>query len=430
MAFFIRKSFSTGPIRFNLSKSGVGLSGGIKGARIGSGPRGSYVHGGRYGLYYRERLGSSSKSKRSNKQTSTELAPDSFSKQTIGSQEEFVDTGATYPAIIQKSESQYKLLPERPEKSSSDKIYFGLSILLLFLAGWTISKGQIPTFSGTLFLILLLIGMVVFLKNRKIQLVSDELKKDEEAIDLSQDEEKGLQPKSVQEELTKLSSKLFTYYSSRAGIYYTCAYCNNKLDSTNYKRTIRNLKISDKILQTINTYVFQLNFNHYTEDNILDSQEEDSLNDILNKLSIPEDDIRYELNTIKRMSDIRRLMENELSEITTDINLKKDEKCFYQSEAKLLKSKILKTQTIDGVKYKSRGFEVDREGTLYITNSRVLLVGSGEYSIKLDKVIEHTLNFDENLAELIIDGRQSSLFFTLPNTATFSTILENVIGIV
>ena len=56
MGFYIRKAVSVGPFRFNLSKSGVGLSVGVKGFRVGSGPRGNYVHMGRYGLYYRASL--------------------------------------------------------------------------------------------------------------------------------------------------------------------------------------------------------------------------------------------------------------------------------------------------------------------------------------------------------------------------------------
>lgn len=43
-------------LRFNLSKGGIGISGGVKGFRIGTGPRGTYVHAGRGGLYYREYL--------------------------------------------------------------------------------------------------------------------------------------------------------------------------------------------------------------------------------------------------------------------------------------------------------------------------------------------------------------------------------------
>src|SRR5436190_21348307 len=56
MGFYLRKSVRVGPFRFNLSKSGVGVSAGVKGLRLGSGPRGNYVHMGRGGLYYRASL--------------------------------------------------------------------------------------------------------------------------------------------------------------------------------------------------------------------------------------------------------------------------------------------------------------------------------------------------------------------------------------
>lgn len=56
MGFFLRKSIKFGPLRINLSKSGIGVSGGIKGARISAGPRGTQLNVGRKGLYYRKQL--------------------------------------------------------------------------------------------------------------------------------------------------------------------------------------------------------------------------------------------------------------------------------------------------------------------------------------------------------------------------------------
>ena len=56
MGFYLKKGFNIGPVRVNLSKSGVGVSIGGKGLRFGSGPKGNYVHAGRGGLYYRRRL--------------------------------------------------------------------------------------------------------------------------------------------------------------------------------------------------------------------------------------------------------------------------------------------------------------------------------------------------------------------------------------
>ena len=56
VGFYVRKSLKAGPFRFNLSKSGIGVSAGVPGFRVGTGPRGNYVHMGRGGLYYRATL--------------------------------------------------------------------------------------------------------------------------------------------------------------------------------------------------------------------------------------------------------------------------------------------------------------------------------------------------------------------------------------
>jgi hypothetical protein len=58
MGWYLRKSLRFGPLRFNLSKSGIGASVGVKGLRIGSGPKGEYLHAGREGLYFRKSLSS------------------------------------------------------------------------------------------------------------------------------------------------------------------------------------------------------------------------------------------------------------------------------------------------------------------------------------------------------------------------------------
>src|SRR6478609_5795466 len=55
---FRRSLRIAGPLRLNLSKSGLGLSLGVPGLHIGVGPRGKYVRGGvpGTGIYYRRSL--------------------------------------------------------------------------------------------------------------------------------------------------------------------------------------------------------------------------------------------------------------------------------------------------------------------------------------------------------------------------------------
>jgi hypothetical protein len=56
VGFYFRQSARFGPFRINFSKSGIGISAGIKGLRLGTGPRGAYIHAGVAGLYYRQSL--------------------------------------------------------------------------------------------------------------------------------------------------------------------------------------------------------------------------------------------------------------------------------------------------------------------------------------------------------------------------------------
>lgn len=58
MSFFFRHSINLGLFRINLSKSGIGISFGVRGARISLTPRGNYINLGAKGLYYRKKLNS------------------------------------------------------------------------------------------------------------------------------------------------------------------------------------------------------------------------------------------------------------------------------------------------------------------------------------------------------------------------------------
>lgn len=61
MGLNFRKSIKVGKnSRVNISKSGIGMSTGVKGARVGVNKRGTYVAGGKNGVYYRKNLGSNS----------------------------------------------------------------------------------------------------------------------------------------------------------------------------------------------------------------------------------------------------------------------------------------------------------------------------------------------------------------------------------
>lgn len=126
MGFYLRKPVKAGPFRFNISKSGIGVSGGVKGLRVGSGPRGNYVHMGRHGVYYRKTLGSGSG--RSSARTATPVPTPAPTE--VGLPMESL-TGATTEELAQSSSSE--LLRQIQEAEKRIRLWpIVLGVTLLF----------------------------------------------------------------------------------------------------------------------------------------------------------------------------------------------------------------------------------------------------------------------------------------------------------
>ena len=115
MGLYLRKSLSVGPFRFNLSKSGIGLSAGIKGLRVGTGPRGNYVHMGRGGIYFRQTLPSSKRPE--SRRTPLEVREEGsssieFHEIESGSVSQMVDSSSA--ELLEEINSKSKKLPIWP----------------------------------------------------------------------------------------------------------------------------------------------------------------------------------------------------------------------------------------------------------------------------------------------------------------------------
>jgi hypothetical protein len=104
MGFYFRRSISFGGLRFNFSKSGIGVSAGIKGFRIGTGPRGNYIHAGRNGFYYRQTIPTNnSKVKPQN----TSQAIEEYNFQEIESGNVSFMTDNSFESILDEINSKY-----------------------------------------------------------------------------------------------------------------------------------------------------------------------------------------------------------------------------------------------------------------------------------------------------------------------------------
>ena len=107
MGFYIRKALRVGPLRFNLSKSGIGVSAGVTGLRFGTGPRGNYVHVGRGGLYFRKSLNPATR-----RPEPVPVERPETARETVGPLRE-IDSGST---LAMADASSAELLAEVNEK--------------------------------------------------------------------------------------------------------------------------------------------------------------------------------------------------------------------------------------------------------------------------------------------------------------------------
>lgn len=133
MGFYLRKSIRVGPLRFNLSPSGVGVSAGVKGLRVGTGPRGNYVHMGRGGIYYRATIPSAAPSRSTALHDHATPPASAYGDPAIpvGTHEELRDIESASASTIVDSSSA-ELLREINEKKKKVRLWpFSLAATLL-----------------------------------------------------------------------------------------------------------------------------------------------------------------------------------------------------------------------------------------------------------------------------------------------------------
>lgn len=161
MGFFIRKSKRVGAFRLNFSRSGIGISSGIPGLRLGSGPRGNYVHVGKGGVYYRKTVTPKGKSSKTEKAGRDDLAqPEADGATAAVAPMQAIDSADT--TLIVDAESS-DLIEELRNKRK--KLRIGICMLIgafvaFFAAGYQPEYGQALAVTGFLLFLFTPFGIV------------------------------------------------------------------------------------------------------------------------------------------------------------------------------------------------------------------------------------------------------------------------------
>lgn len=431
MGWYIRKSFSTGPVRFNLSKSGMGVSFGAKGARVGLGPRGMYTHLGRGGLYYRSsysgfsRGDKLSEDRRADVKTSYQESIDNESPMSTSS------------ALFGDKQIKYKKLKMELELKKSNKkdgIYFLVSILAFILGGYFDSIKQaiasyIFLFLGLGFLIAIPYRLVNHLickykSFRFYRLLSQKLlNAKDNRIDFERFEQLL--------KSTNLSGKyrdfaLYRFYRD----YVNNILCDIKITETESKdlqklEEILNLDVS--LLKLIKKWVFNKAYLAIIEDKALSRDEEENILYAKNILLLSDEDIEEETDTLNILRTVRKVNEEDISPIEVNIQLADKERCFHKTKGRMIKEKVVRSYQSEGVRHKITDLAIEKEGDLYLTSKRIFIVGDGVYTIKLEKVFNVETDIDKNIISLDVEGRKTPLQVTVPDSYILSAKLNRLL---
>lgn len=407
MGFYLRKGFNFGPLRVNLSKSGLGLSAGVTGARIGINSQGrAYVHGGRHGMYYRKNLPMGS-----NTSSSSSLGNISNS----GWEEEiFTDTGLTYK-IIDLSRQKLVLEPLIPPVSKA-YVYSGLSALLVGILSTSMTLKFLMLLTGALLITWFVLGK---LQQKKLKKVSESLGN----LDPHQQTEDNW----IQyiQHINQKDRKLLAIYTLNAWL-------ENQVRDGRLiyvKNFLSFLPIDPEKALSISL----AHYNDVVQDALADHQLDESeiafIQAIEENWSIPADDIQKERKLIENFRYLRQIQEEELPLISFSRDLVAGEKPYFEGAGRLLVLRVMDSWQSNRVRYKSRGYQLDMEGIIRIS-SRVVEIHEGRNirSYPIRQVEDVHLSLDEGIVEVYLQNRKQPLVFTSPDLFEFSAVLLKASG--
>lgn len=362
MGLYLRKSFRAGPVRFNLSKSGLGLSGGIKGARVGVGPRGTYVHAGRHGLYYRKHLSSGQ----------------ARSQSTAGG--EGCATLILVVVAIGLGAWLFQWLLENPA---------------VFIVGILVAIG-IPVIR-------------LFIRLRRKKAIAAYKHALDAAFVTTQSPPSAVvlsNVKQQQQRLPKTESSKKTIEKIETDVYQ--AALDRVLDdgfitkdeATTIAAAEQILRVDPAARLRTKKDIFSAAYVEAIQDREITQEELDKLSNLLAGLAIPQKEVQRELDIVQEIIDTQalRLPFNPLAAEELAAPIQKSEDAYYQCSAQVLSKRKSKDSPT------SYEYTVRRDGTMILTNKRVFVVDEGTTNIRFSDVGDLDVDIDEGVIEIFKVG--------------------------
>lgn len=390
MGLYLRKSFSFGPLRLNMSRGGVGASLGVKGLRVGSGPRGSYLHAGRGGLYYRQKL------------LSTPVT-----RSTSGS-------GASALGLL---------------------IIVFLLLVALGVTSQSASSLLLPTLGG--FVAILVVAAFVRSSKRRKREEDEEDRRSgwqrfRELIATLTSGEHADRDSVILDEIRHLQEQ---YWFDFTAIPEEIAEAVWSIASRNASTAESLARMTDEV-----TVVFRVQEKHRPalrrfvyqkyvwtralNDQELTADEEAFIHQLEGLWSISGEEVERERRAIADYSKLRGLSKDSLPVVPVSFPLKRGEVVHHHTTGALVESRVTKTWVEEGERKRETEWHPVRSGDIYVTSKRLLVVGGGTTSIDFGRVIEVEVDPNESRISMIADGRKTPFVVEMSDAIYSGAVID------
>jgi len=370
MGFYLRKSFRAGPIRLNLSKSGIGISGGVKGARLGVGPRGTYVHAGRGGFYYRKNLSS-----------------------WKGRNQSVVEGNgcATLFLVITAIGLGYWFL----NWLIDNPIALGLGIAI------TVSIASIR-----LYLLHQREKQIAAYKNAlDAAFITSPLPPSVEKLTILKQQQQALPTDpNIKIKVGKIETDV--YHAVLEKILDDGQITNDEAALIASAEQL--LKIDQTMQLQTKKEIFTSSYFSAIEDHEITEDELSKLDNLMSGLAIPHTEVQHEIDIVQEIISTQSLC-LPFKPIQTTVPIQKSETAFYQCSAQVL-SRCKSKDSSSGYEHAVR-----RKGIMVLTNKRILIVGDGTTIIRFSDICQLDVDIDQGIIEIAKTGSGRPFILKLEN---------------
>jgi hypothetical protein len=372
MATFFRKSVKFGPMRVNLSKSGIGTSMGVKGLRVGVNSKGkAYAAGGRHGIYFRENLNSSNING-SNKRSKS--LPNASVDQESGNN----IFNVLYIAIIIIS-FVFPIL-----------FFVSIPCTIIFIAK-IILRQKVNKYKNTF-----LTTLEGFLSYKNINGIYELVTQI---------------PENIKNDVERTAFVINIY----SKIVYS--FLENKIIDEDEEKVLEKTIsiVSPSVLQPINIVLINEIIKDAVSDRRITTEEEELINKCVNLFQLY--DMKNEINnTINDYKQLEIIENSELPKLTPSININDNNQFHYENDCQ-----YKKMRTNKGVQY----IEDDSSGKLLISSKNMHFISNGHKTIKLSTII--SIDIVDKDIEMIVNNRKTPYYYFVNNPLSLLGIMKKLI---